>query len=187
MKHKFAGLILLATVCPLWSFVLFGCGGHQEDIKAEAPPPAQVEQEMNPNDFKVDNPDRYALVTAVERKIIPELNVTGVVQPDINRSVPVLSIAAGRVVEIKTRLGDQVEKGQVLLRVQSNDVSTAYQTYLKAVNDEHLARVQYERAKTLYEKGAISKGALEQAEDTENDAKCRSQRGARTTAASGSR
>ncbi|MGB7437190.1 MAG: efflux RND transporter periplasmic adaptor subunit [Candidatus Acidiferrum sp.] len=171
MKHKFAGLILLATVCPLWSFVLFGCGGHQEDIKAEAPPPAQVEQEMNPNDFKVDNPDRYALVTAVERKIIPELNVTGVVQPDINRSVPVLSIAAGRVVEIKTRLGDQVEKGQVLLRVQSNDVSTAYQTYLKAVNDEHLARVQYERAKTLYEKGAISKGALEQAEDTENDAK----------------
>jgi len=75
------------------------------------------------------------------------------------------------VVEIKARLGDQVKKGQVLLRVQSNDVSTAYQTYLKAVNDERLARVQYERAQILYEKGAIAKSALEQAEDAEKDAK----------------
>jgi cobalt-zinc-cadmium efflux system membrane fusion protein len=85
--------------------------------------------------------------------------------------VPVISLAAGRVVEIKARLGDEVKKGQVLLRVRSNDVSGAYQFYLKAVNDERLARVQYERAQTLYDKGAVSKGALEQAEDAAKDAK----------------
>ena len=97
--------------------------------------------------------------------------MTGVVQPDIARAVPVISLAAGRVVEIKARLGETVKKGQVLLRVQSNDVSGAYQFYLKAVNDERLARVQLERAKILYEKGAVAKSALEQAEDTEQDAK----------------
>jgi len=73
-------------------------------------------------------------------------------------------------VEIKARLGDTVQKGQLLLRVQSNDVSGAYQTYLKAENDERLARIQYERAQTLYDKGAIAKSALEAAEDTAKDA-----------------
>jgi membrane fusion protein, heavy metal efflux system len=93
------------------------------------------------------------------------------VQPDISRAVPVISLAAGRVVEIKARLGDAVKKGQVLLRIQSNDVSGAYQTYLKAVNDERLARIQLERAQILYEKGAVAKSALEQAEAAEQDAK----------------
>ncbi len=102
---------------------------------------------------------------------MPALNVTGVVQPDIARAVPVISIATGRVVEIKARLGDTVEKGQLLLRVRSSDVSGAYQTYLKAENDERLARIQLERAQTLYDKGAIAKSALEQADDTEGDAK----------------
>jgi cobalt-zinc-cadmium efflux system membrane fusion protein len=64
-----------------------------------------------------------------------------------------------------------VKKGRLLLRVRSNDVSGAYQFYLKAVNDERLARVQFERAQTLYDKGAIAKSALEQAEDAEQDAK----------------
>jgi cobalt-zinc-cadmium efflux system membrane fusion protein len=55
--------------------------------------------------------------------------------------------------------------------VRSNDVSGAYQTYVKAENDERLARVQLERAQILYEKGAVAKSALEQAEDAEGDAK----------------
>jgi membrane fusion protein, heavy metal efflux system len=97
--------------------------------------------------------------------------VTGVVQPDIARAVPVISLAAGRVVEVKARLGDVVQKGQLLLRVRSNDVSGAYQSYLKAVNDERLARLQLQRAQLLFDKGAIAKGALEAAEDAEQDAK----------------
>jgi len=125
---------------------------------------------MNLNNFKVDHPDQFPVVKAVEYKAPSTLDVTGVVNPDIARAVPVISLAAGRVVEIKARLGDEVHKGQVLLKVRSNDVSGAYQTYLKAVNDERLARVQYERAKILYDKGAIPKSALEQAEDAENDA-----------------
>ena len=141
------------------------------DPKAEAPPPATVEPDLDANNFKVDHPEQFPLVTAIEHKAAPALNVTGVVQPDIARAVPVISLASGRVVEINARLGDVVKKGQLLLRVRSNDVSGAYQTYLKAVNDERLARQQLEREQTLYDKGAIAKSALEQAEDTEQDAK----------------
>ena len=151
--------------------MFLACNEGKADPKAEAPPPAPVEPDMDANNFKVDHPDQFPLATAVEHKAAPALNVTGVVQPDIARAVPVISIASGRVVELKARLGDTVRKGQVLLRVQSNDVSGAYQTYLKAQNDERLARLQFERAQLLYEKGAIAKSALEQADDTEADAK----------------
>jgi len=171
MKTRFAGLVLVATLCLPLSLLLLGCGETKVDPKAEAPPLATVEPDLDANNFKVDHPDQFPLVTAVEHKVAPALNVTGVVQPDIARAVPVISLASGRVVEIKARLGDTVKKGQLLLRVRSNDVSGAYQFYLKAVNDERLARIQLERAQILYEKGAIAKSALEQAEDTEQDAK----------------
>jgi len=151
--------------------VLGGCGNDKANPASEAPPPAQVEHEQDGSVIRVDHPEQFPLVTAIEHKGVPALNVTGVVQPDIARAVPVISLAAGRVVEIKARLGDAVKKGQLLLRVRSNDVSGAYQVYLKAVNDERLARLQVERSRDLYANGAISKGLLEQAEDTEQDAK----------------
>jgi membrane fusion protein, heavy metal efflux system len=168
-KGRLSRAFSLALGCAL-SLTLSGCSS-KADPAAEAPPKATVESDLDANNFKVDHPDQFPLVTAVEYKAVPALNVTGVVQPDIARAVPVVSLASGRVVEIKARLGDVVEKGQLLLQVRSNDVSGAYQTYLKAENDERLARIQLERAQTLYDKGAIAKSALEQAEDTAGDAK----------------
>ncbi len=166
-----AVLVLEAALCLGLGLSLIACGESKADPKAEAPPPASVEPDLDASNFKVDHPEQFPLVAAIEHKAAPALNVTGVVQPDIARAVPVISLAAGRVVEIKARLGDVVEKGQLLLRVRSNDVSGAYQTYLKAENDERLARQQLQRAQILYDKGAIAKSALEQAEDTEQDAK----------------
>ncbi len=169
--HSSSKFLLSAALCSALSFALTACSSGKADPSAEAPPKATVEPDLDANNFKVDHPDQFPLVTAAERKAVPALNATGVVQPDITRAVPVISLAAGRVVELKARLGDVVEKGQLLLRVRSNDVSGAYQTYLKAQNDERLARVQLDRAQTLYDKGAIAKSALEQAEATETDAK----------------
>jgi cobalt-zinc-cadmium efflux system membrane fusion protein len=71
------------------------------------------------------------------------------------------------VVEIKARLGDIVQKGQVLLRVQSADIAGAYSDYQKAVADEQLARTQAERARLLYDKGAISQNDFQIAQDIE--------------------
>ena len=106
--------------------MLFGaCNSRQVDSGAEAPPPVRVEQEMDSSLFKVDHPERFLLSTALEHTTIPAVHVTGVVQPDIARAVPVISLATGRVVEIRARLGDQVQKGQLLLRVRSSDVSGA--------------------------------------------------------------
>jgi cobalt-zinc-cadmium efflux system membrane fusion protein len=171
MKVKRVGLIVGAVLCLPFILLLAACNESKADPKAEAPPQTTVEPDLDANNFKVDHPEQFPLVAAVEYKAAPALNVTGVVQPDVARAVPVISLAAGRVVEVKARLGDVVKKGQLLLRVQSNDVSGAYQVYRKAVNDELLARLQFQRAQLLYEKGAIAKSALEQAEDIEQNAK----------------
>jgi membrane fusion protein, heavy metal efflux system len=170
MRVRWIKTGLAGAFCLICSLSQASCGGGAENQKAEAPPPPVVEEE-NVNNFTVDHPEQFPLVTAAEYKAVSALNVTGVVQPDIDRAVPVISLASGRVVEINARLGDEVKKGQVLLRVRSNDVSSAYQAYLKAVNDERLARLQDVRERLLYEHGAAPKSAVEQADDAEQDAK----------------
>ena len=49
-------------------------------------------------------------------------------------------------------------------------MSAAFSDYRKAVTDEKLARIQFERAKLLYDKGAISLNDFQTAEDVENKA-----------------
>ena len=170
MKANFAGLVLMPAFYLLLGVFLVGCKS-KPDSNAGAPPPAVVVPDMDANNFKVDHPERFSLATAGEHKAAPELNVTGVVSPDISRTVPVISLATGRVVEIHARLGDVVKKDQLLLRVQSSDVAGAFSDYRKAVNGERLARVQFERAQLLFEKGAIAQSALETFEDAEQNAK----------------
>jgi cobalt-zinc-cadmium efflux system membrane fusion protein len=119
----------------------------------------------------VENPEQFTLVIADQVLAAARLNVTGSVNPDINREVPVISLASGRVVDIRTRLDDNVKKGQLLLKVQSPDITNAFDTYLKTVNDEHLANLALVRAKDLFAHGAIPQAQVEQAQDTEDDAK----------------
>jgi cobalt-zinc-cadmium efflux system membrane fusion protein len=146
---------------------LCSCGNGKNDLNAGAPPPLKVERAEDPNIFQVEQPDKFPLAAAVEHVTTSQLTTTATVNPDVSRTVPVISLATGRVVEIKARLGDAVKKGQVLLRVQSADIAGAYSDYQKAVADEQLARTQAERAHLLYDKGAISLNDLQVAQDAE--------------------
>jgi len=163
-NFEFRLYILLVCLVVL---VLSGCKGKQVDAAAEAPPPAQVEREQDGGAFQVDHPEQFTLATAGEFKAAPELNVTGSVSPDVSRNIPVISIASGRVVEIRARLGDTVTKGQILMRIQSADIAQAFSDYRQAVADETLARTQLERSKLLYDHGAVSLNDFQVAQDTE--------------------
>jgi cobalt-zinc-cadmium efflux system membrane fusion protein len=153
----------------LGGITLAGCNTHA-DPSAGAPPPAHVEHEQDLNVVRVDHPERFSLVTASQRAARAQLVVTGSISPDVSRTVPVVSIATGRVVEIHARLGDMVQKGQLLMRIQSSDVSSAFSDYRKAVTDEALARTQLDRAKDLYGHGAIALKDVQVAQDAEDKA-----------------
>jgi membrane fusion protein, heavy metal efflux system len=148
-----------------------GCKTDKVNADSEAPPPAKVVSGVDVSFFAVKHPEQYPIVTATEYQAPSQLFVTGTVIPDIARTVPVISLASGRVVDIRARLGDTVRKGQILLRIRSDDISGGFDAYRKAVSDELLARKQLVRAKLLYEHGAIALGDLEVAQDTEDDAK----------------
>jgi membrane fusion protein, heavy metal efflux system len=163
---------LLAASSLVGVLALAGCGGPKKkaDPAAEAPPAAQVESAPDPNNVKVDHPEQFPVVTAAEHNASPELNATGTVSPDISRQVPVISLAMGRIVEIHGRIGDSVTKGQLLLKVQSPDISQAFSDYKQALADLTLAKAQLERAKVLLDKGAIAAKDLEVAADVADKA-----------------
>jgi cobalt-zinc-cadmium efflux system membrane fusion protein len=161
--------LLLAIVPAL--LLLDGCGGARADTRAEAPPKATIVPAFDVTVFSVQHPEQFPVATATSQTAAPELVVTGTVNPDISRNVPVISLASGRVAAIHARLGDTVTKGQLLLTVHSDDISGAFGNYRKAVADEVLARTQLERAKDLHLHGAIALNDLQVAQDVEDKAK----------------
>ena len=158
-----AGLLLVA-----------GCRKASETNReaAEAPPSTPtVVQTGSASAVHIDAPERFPLVAVSQRSAFSSLDVTGQVQPDPAHEVPVLSIANGRVTALKVDIGDFVHKGQLVMQVQSPDVATAFDSYLKAVADEQLANTTLTRDKLLYDKGAIAQSQLQVAENGETDAK----------------
>ncbi len=153
------------------SLMILGCNSNKKvDESAAAPPAARVTEEPDLSLVKVDKPERFKLVTAGSQEEVPEVHATGTVTASVDRSVPVVSLASGRVVGIFAKLGDDVVKGQLLLKVLSNDITNAFATYRQAMADEQLANKQLDRAKILYERGAISLNDLQVAQDTEEKA-----------------
>jgi cobalt-zinc-cadmium efflux system membrane fusion protein len=147
------------------------CKRGESDPAAGAPPPAKVTTAYQAEEFSVDRPDQYPTTTAVEHRATAQLAVTGTVNPDIDRTVPVISLASGRIVGLFAHLGDEVKKGQLLLRLRSDDIAGAFANYQSNVADEVLAKAQLDRMELLYAKGAYALNDLQVAQDTEAKAK----------------
>jgi cobalt-zinc-cadmium efflux system membrane fusion protein len=166
------GSVILAAATLTACLMLGSCGDKVEaNPKMGAPPAAEIVHESDGSLFRVDHVDQFPIATAGEHDAAPELKTTGSVSPDVSRNIPVISLASGRIVEIDARLGDSVTKGQLLLKVQSQDIAQAFSDYRQAQADETLAKAQLERSKELLEKGAIAKKDDEVAEDTAIKAK----------------
>ena len=153
MNERRLVICCVVFIVPLL-LITAGCGKvhAQSDANAAnvgAPPEPNVVPFPDASLFTVDHPEQFPLAAATEHPTTSELVVTGSVTPDVSRNVPVVSLASGRVLAIHTRLGDSVQRGQLLMTIRSDDVSGGYSTYKMAVADGILARAQYERAKDL--------------------------------------
>jgi len=133
--------------------------------------PTKQQVVVDPNVFTVDHPELFQTVKVESRNLPTELKANGTVQPDVNKTIHVTSLGSGRVVDLKVRLGDHVNKGQVLLVISSPDLAGAMGDYQKAAADEVLARKALERAQLLFSRGALAEKDLELAQDTEDKAK----------------
>jgi membrane fusion protein, heavy metal efflux system len=140
-----------------------GCSGGASDSPRSDP---AVVTSRDSAMIEVPHPDRFPLVQAETIEVTDELHLNGVVTPDVSRSVAVLSLGGGRVVEIRGRLGDDVKRGQVLVRIESPDLAAGLADYQKSQADAVLARKQLERSDSLYAHGVIALKDLEAARNT---------------------
>ncbi len=164
--HRFSNAVALAA-CGLIP-LLAGCSGNtQADVGA--PPP--VQESGDPNIFVVNHPEQFPLVAVETREVADQLDVNGVVAPDVSLTVHVTSLSGGRVIETRARLGDEVTRGQVLVVIHSQDLAAAIADYQKSIADQTLAQKALERTKQLLEHGAIARKELEVAQDTAEKAK----------------
>jgi cobalt-zinc-cadmium efflux system membrane fusion protein len=167
MKHQIRRRIVVMTILCLGWLLVPGCSRN----KADSSTGKVIETNTDPDVFSMTNPTQFPVASVQVRDVQDESRANCVISSDINRSVPVVSLGGGRVVEIKAKLGDYVNKGDVLLLINSPDLTQALSDYLKFKADEELARKQVARAQLLYDKGAIAQADLETAQD--NDAKAK--------------
>jgi membrane fusion protein, heavy metal efflux system len=158
--YRYAALSTLLAL-----LVTLGCSN---DTKAA---PTKAEVTLEPGVFEADHPELFSLVKAESRELPVELQANGTVNPDVTKTIHVTSLGSGRVIDLKVRLGDYVNKGQVLLVISSPDLGAANSDYQKAKADEDLSRRALDRAQELYAHGAFAEKDLEAAKDTDDKAK----------------
>ena len=134
-------------------------------------PTSKAPVTVDPNLYDTDHPELFKIAKAETRSLPTQVTANGTVSPDVNRTIHVTSLGGGRVVDLKVKLGDAVQKGQTLLIISSPDLAGAMSDYQKANADEVLSRKALDRAQMLFDRGAIAAKDLEAAQDTEDKAK----------------
>lgn len=95
------------------------------------------------------------------------LRLTGAVAYNAFRTTPVITQVSGPVSRVVVVPGQTVHLGEPMLYVSSPDYSQLRSNYLKAKDAHALAQMAYDRAKDLYDHGAIALQNLEQAQSAE--------------------
>ena len=92
------------------------------------------------------------------------LTATGKVQFNEDRTARVLAPMPGQVVDLQLRVGDKVQKDQVLFSIKSREVAALVTDYHENQRDLDLAAKTHAMTKDLFEHQAASRIALQQAE-----------------------
>ncbi|MBM4124251.1 MAG: efflux RND transporter periplasmic adaptor subunit [Nitrospira sp.] len=95
----------------------------------------------------------------------PVIALAGKVAYGEDRYSRISSPLQGRVVEVRAKLGDRVKAGDVLMVIDSPDITSAYSEFVKEASDLEFATRGYELAKDLFETKALPLKDLKQAEN----------------------
>src|SRR6202140_4964856 len=152
------GAVLLALAgAALYGFTHFGGAGHASSEGSS--PSRKGSQRYTPT------PAEWATLTiepVADRTFRAETVTEGKVAVDEDRSTPVFSPYAGRVMKLMVRPGDNVTQGQPLFVIEAADTVQAQNDFLaalaalnKAKSALDLAQIQDTRAKDLFEGKAV--------------------------------
>jgi HlyD family secretion protein len=123
---------------------------------------------------------KVAVENSEKRTIIETITANGKIQPE--KEVKISPDVSGEIVELTIKEGDQVKKGQLLLRIKPDTYISQKDRSMAAISSARARLVQseaqftqaelsYKRSKQLYEEQTISKSEYEQAEASYSVAK----------------
>jgi len=116
---------------------------------------------------------KVSVENAEKRTIIETITANGKIQPE--KEVKITPDVSGEIVELTVREGDNVEKGQLLLRIKPDVYISQHDRSLAAISQARArlsqaeaqfiqADLSYKRNKQLYDEETISRSEFEQAE-----------------------
>jgi cobalt-zinc-cadmium efflux system membrane fusion protein len=169
MNYKW---MLLASLLALPPLVASACTGDR-------PKPAEVQ----PEDKSAPKPPKILVLSGESaglaqfkyaevkiEQITTQIEATGQVAINEDRSVRVGSLFTGRILEVPVKVGDRVQKGQSLAKMHTHEVHEAKAEYAKAWAELNQRKKQVEysrslldRAERLYQMKALSLNELEKA------------------------
>lgn len=157
-----AALAMLVTAC------------SKAPVAADATAPTVAGDRVT---FPANSPQRVGLtVAAVQPHPVEVQHVTGRLAWDEDATVRIYTPLAGHVQSVAVKLGDQLEKGAELARIDSPDFGQAQSDSRKTAADLLLAERTLARAKDLFEHGAVARKDVEAAEAAEAGARAEQQR-----------
>lgn len=125
--------------------------------KNKIPPGAQ-----NEDSTKIEG----VAIKATREEIPITYNTVGTIQS--REDIKISSRLVAKIIEILVREGDKIEKDQLLARLDDSDLKANSARAIEKLKEAEaaliLAQKELERSKTLFEKNAIPKKSLEQAE-----------------------
>ncbi len=149
---------LLLIVALVW---LGACGRAEEPSASSAATTTAQKATSRPADA-ASRVETSAVAYSAERAA---LTLAGKVAYGEDRYSKISSPVQGRVVEVRAKLGDHVKAGDVLLVVDSPDITAAYSDFVKESSELEYATRAYGLAKDLYETRALPQKDLKQAEN----------------------
>lgn len=153
-----SGLTLALTLTFLG---ISACDRTEEPASSNAAAPKTQSAPAQPADLQ----SRIDTLVVEYSSVKAALTLAGRVTYGEDRFSRISSPLQGRVVEVRAKLGERVKAGDILLVIDSPDISAAYSEYVKEASELEYATRAYELAKDLYENKALPQKDLKQAEN----------------------
>jgi cobalt-zinc-cadmium efflux system membrane fusion protein len=157
VTYALFAMILIAMGAAL---LLMGCG------KKEAPKEGSKEMKEVAHEGDHEGSEAGAVTLSPEKQkssgievkavtladMAVPLSATAVIEMNMDRSAKISPRVTGRAARITASQGDRVKAGQVLAYLDSVELDQAWADYLKAQGKVELARKNFQREETLFEK-----------------------------------
>jgi cobalt-zinc-cadmium efflux system membrane fusion protein len=152
-------VLLLALAAAAFSA---DCGGsHQPSGAAQSDSHSSAARS---NEVVASDARGIQTMTVLPAAILEYLELPAHIEADPTRVVHVFTPAGGRIIEMKVRPWDRVQKGQPLAKLDSSDLSRAIADFQKARVDNAVKQKAFARAEDLLAHHAIAEKDFQQAQ-----------------------